>query len=128
MPTWREYKDLARSRGSLALEMFVVESVPVVEPAALQETLPEHLAYQKDMEAAGKLAFAGPLSDETGEQMTGAGLIVYRAGSLDEARAVAEADPMHANGKRSYTIRKWLINEGSLNLSIGLSNQSVKVS
>ncbi len=128
MPTWHEYKEIARSRGSLALEMYVVESTPSAEPPELQATLPAHLAYQKEMEKAGKLAFAGPLSDETGESMTGAGLIIYRAASLEEARKIADADPMHAEGKRSYRLRRWLINEGYLNLSITLSDQRVAVS
>lgn len=124
MPAWADYKETARARGSLALELYVVESTPQVEPAALQETLPAHLAYQKEMEQAGKLAFAGPLSDPTGELMNGTGLIVYRAASLEDARRIADADPMHAQGKRSYTLRRWLVNEGSFTVSVGLSGQS----
>ena len=57
--------------------------------------------------------------------MSGGGLIVYRAGSLDEARALAEADPMHRDGKRSFTLRRWLINEGSLTVSLALSSQTL---
>ena len=125
MPKWSDYKERARSRGSLALEMYVVESTPAVAPSALQATLPAHLEYQGKMEVAGKLAFAGPLSDETGAEMNGTGLIVYRAVSFDEARQIADADPMHAEGKRTYRIRRWLINEGSFNLSVALSQQSV---
>jgi hypothetical protein len=48
-------------------------------------------------------------------------MIIYRAASMEAARALAEADPMHSAQARSYTLRKWLINEGSLNISIGLS-------
>ncbi|MHA1566374.1 MAG: YciI family protein [Alphaproteobacteria bacterium] len=125
MPKWSDYKEAARSRGNLALEVYVVESTPVVEPKELQATLPAHLDYQKKMESAGKLAFAGPLSDETGAEMNGTGMIVYRAASLDEARQFANADPMHVEGKRTYKIRRWLINEGSFNLSVALSGQSV---
>jgi len=103
----------------------VVESTPAVAPSALQETLSAHLEYQGKMEAADKLAFAGPLADETGAEMNGTGLIVYRAVSFDEARQIADADPMHAEGRRPYRIRRWLINEGSFNLSVALSQQSV---
>ncbi len=126
MPKWQDYKAHARERGSLALELYVVESTPQVEPESLQATLPAHLEYQKHQERIGKLAFAGPLSDDTGELMEGTGLIVYRAGSLDEARQLADADPMHAEGKRRYRLRRWLINEGSFTVSVGLSDQSAR--
>ncbi len=57
--------------------------------------------------------------------MQGVGMIVYRAESMEAARALAEADPMHSAGARSYTLRKWLVNEGSLTLSVGLSTGKV---
>ena len=128
MPTWDDYKSEAKSRGALALELYVVHSTPAAEPEVLKATLPDHLAYQSQLEADGKLAFAGPLSDETGKQMQGMGMIILRAASFEEARSIAEADPMHAKRVRTYTLRKWMINEGSLTLSVGLSSQVVKLS
>ena len=125
MTSFSEYKEIAKSRGALAFEVFVVESTATADPASLQETLPAHLAYQRELEAEGRLIFAGPLSDTSGEAMSGGGLIVYRAGSFDEARALAEADPMHREGKRSFSLRRWLINEGSLTVSVSLSGQKV---
>lgn len=122
MPSWQEYKDIAKSRGALALELFVVESTPC-DPDLLKATLPSHLAYQKDMETKGALVLAGPLSDPSGEEMQGSGLIVYRAASFEDARAMAEADPMHKAGARSFTLRRWLVNEGSLSVSVTLSEQ-----
>ncbi|TNF21092.1 MAG: hypothetical protein EP318_08540 [Rhodobacteraceae bacterium] len=128
MPKWDAYKAEARSRGALALELYVVHSTPAGDPAAVKDALPDHLAYQAEMEARGALAFAGPLSDETGDEMQGMGLIVYRAASFAAARALAEADPMHKTGARSFTLRKWLVNEGSLTLSVGLSGRTVGLS
>ena len=40
---------------------------------------------------------------------------------LDAAKALADADPMHKTGARTYVMRRWLINEGSFSLSVGLS-------
>ncbi|RMF36749.1 MAG: hypothetical protein D6754_10875 [Alphaproteobacteria bacterium] len=128
MPSWQEYRETARSRGALALELYVVLSVKSGPEADIPAILPAHLAYQAEQEAAGRLAFAGPLSDETGTQNSGDGLIVYRAASLEEARALAEADPMHSSGTRRFTIRRWLINEGSLTLTVGLSGKRVMLS
>jgi len=127
MPSWSEYKETARLRGSLAFELFMVESTPAMAPPQMLEILPEHLAYQKQMESEGKLFLAGPLSDASGAEMSGGGLIIYRAASLEEARALTENDPMHKKGGRTFTLRKWLVNEGSLSISVGFSNQTASL-
>lgn len=125
MVAWADYKAEAKSRGALALELFVATSVPIKEPQDLKALLPDHLAYQAELERAGSLAFAGPLSDDSGEHMQGSGMMIYRAESFEAARALAEGDPMHKGGARSYVLRRWMINEGSLNLSVGLSTKQV---
>lgn len=127
MPSWSEYKTIARERGALAMELFIVESKLAVSPDEMMKHLPDHLAYQKEMEAMGKLVLAGPLSDISGTEMSGGGMIIYRAGSLDDARILAENDPMHKTGSRSFSIRSWLVNEGSLSFTINLSEQRAKI-
>ena len=126
MPAWSDYKQAAQQRGALACEMYAVISTPV-KPENLQEKLPAHLAYQAEMEQQGKLVMAGPLSDLTGELMEGVGMIIYRAESLAAAKALAEADPMHESRTRDFTIRRWLVNEGSFKLDIKLSAQTVSL-
>ena len=121
MVAWNEYKAMAKGRGALALELFVVQSTPAGAPENVKANLPAHLDYQRDMEQQGRLVMAGPVSDATGNEMNGAGMIIYRAESLDEATKMAQNDPMHASGARSFTVRKWLVNEGSLSLNVGLS-------
>lgn len=121
MVAWADYKAQAKSRGALALELFVAQSTPVQAPEQVKAVLPDHLAYQAELERAGNLAFAGPMSDETGEHMQGMGLIIYRAESLEAARSLAEADPMHKSGARSFVLRRWMINEGSFTLDVALS-------
>ena len=76
MPAWSEYKKAAQDRGSLACEMYAVISTPIA-PEKLQENLPAHLAYQAEQEQKGALVMAGPLSDLSGEQMEGIGMIIY---------------------------------------------------
>ncbi|MFK7994511.1 MAG: YciI family protein [Granulosicoccus sp.] len=128
MPDWSTYKASAKQRGALALELYVTESTPISDELALKTILPEHLEYQRKLETEGKLFLAGPLSDDTGTLMEGSGLVIYRCGSLEEARVLAENDPMHAKNVRKYRLRRWLINEGSPQFSTALSSQSVKLS
>ena len=125
MPAWTDYKAEAKSRGALAFEVYVAVSTPVAPPEKVKEALPDHLAYLRGLEANGSLMLAGPMSDETGAEMQGMGMLVLRAQSLEEARALAEGDPMHKTGARSFVLRRWLINEGSISVSTGLSSQSV---
>jgi uncharacterized protein YciI len=127
MVAWADYKAEAKSRGALALELYVAISTPAKEPQDVKASLPDHLAYQAELERGGALAFAGPMSDESGAHMQGMGMIVYRAESLEAARALADGDPMHQSGARGYVLRRWMINEGSLNLSVGLSTKQVKL-
>jgi len=128
MVAWADYKKEAKSRGALALELYAAISTPAKEPQDVKTALPDHLAYQAGLERSGALAFAGPMSDETGDQMQGIGLIIYRADSLDAARILAENDPMHQSGARTFTLRRWMINEGSMTLTVGLSTNSATLS
>ncbi len=125
---WTDYHQQAKERGALALELFVAQSVPAKGPEDVKASLAAHLAYQAELEEQGQLAFAGPMSDETGELMQGMGMIIYRADSLETANALAAADPMHKSGARTFTMRRWMINEGSLTLSVGLSKNTVDLS
>lgn len=128
MVAWSDYKNAAIERGSLAYELFVAISTPIVTPEELKAQLPAHLEYQGSLEASGALAFAGPLSDVTGDLMEGVGMIVYRAESMAAAKALANADPMHASGTRTYELRRWMINEGSFQLNVKLSAQDINFS
>ncbi len=125
MPSWSQYRETASSRGALAFELYVVESTLCKAPQDAQAVLPQHLEYQREMEETGKLVLAGPLSDPSGEEMSGGGLIIYRATSMEAARAIADNDPMHKAGARIYTLRRWLVNEGSISLTVGLSTQKI---
>ncbi|WP_163847691.1 YciI family protein [Pseudooceanicola aestuarii] len=127
MADWDSYRDGARKRGALGWELFVVHSVPTAPPEEVQAVLPDHLAYQSQLEEAGTLVMAGPVSDETGTRADGMGMMIYRAASLEEATRIARADPMHARGARSFAIRKWLVNEGALSVNLRLSAQAVSL-
>lgn len=127
MVAWVDYKKAAQERGSLALELYVAISTPAKSPEDMKAQLPGHLEYQAGLEQSGNLAFAGPMSDLGGDQMQGMGMIVYRAESLEAARKLADADPMHATGTRTYEMRRWMINEGSLTLGVKFAAQSVKL-
>jgi hypothetical protein len=126
--TWRQRVDNARAEGLAAREYFIVFTEPAKGREAVQRHLMIHLEYQRELEKRGVMVAAGPLSDEKGEEWTGKGMIILRAASIAEAKAIADADPMHRDGVRTYKVIPWLMNEGSFTLSIKLAAQKVEFS
>jgi uncharacterized protein len=114
---------VAASAGRLRKRLFVVTSTAVAGFAPLKEHLADHLAYLRTLEDAGKLFLGGPLFDDDPERWSGDGLLVYAAADAEEARAITEADPLHRSGARTFSIRAWLVNDGSLTLTVRLSDQ-----
>ena len=74
------------------------------------------------MEEEGVSIAAGPCWADDEETWNGEGVVVLRAKSLADARKIAESDPMHASGARSFSVRPWLINEGSITVKVGFGS------
>ncbi len=63
-------------------------------PASLETRMkvrPDHVAFLETLNAAGRLAFAGPFLD--GEGKPNGSLVVVVADSVDDARAMLADDP-----------------------------------
>lgn len=123
-PKWADYGETSYARGCMAMEVFVCHTTPVQPGPPPADTMAAHLEYQKQIEAKGKLFLAGPLSDEAGEVMSGGGMIVYVAENMTAARALADADPMHSAGVRTYNMQAWRLNEGAPMPGLRLSSRS----
>ncbi len=119
--SWQSHIDHVKAKGLLAKRLYVILTRPTGAIEALAAHLAEHLAYQKDLEARGITFAAGPFADDAENEWSGEGMIIVRAASLSEARAIAEADPMHSSGVRSFRIRPWLLNEGAITVSVRYS-------
>ena len=109
----------------LRMQLYVITTMPVRGPG-IQAVLPAHLDYQVALERAGTLFGAGPLFAE-GADVPHGGMIIVRARDEAEARAIADADPFHAQGLRHYTVNRWMLNEGSMTVTIRFSDQSAVI-
>jgi uncharacterized protein YciI len=116
--SWADLLTMCEEHGLLAKRLYVVLSEPTGGPGPVRENLEEHLAYQSRLEKEGIMFAAGPLSDDAEQEWPGGGLFIYRAGSRAEAVKLAEADPMHASGARSFTVRPWMLNEGTFSVRL----------
>jgi uncharacterized protein YciI len=116
--TAKEVVDISRERGFLSKQLYVVFTTPTNGMGPVMEHLQSHLDYQGLLEQKGIMFAAGPHWTDDEERWDGEGMVVVRASSLDEAKTIAANDPMHRSGARSYRVRPWLVNEGTLTVKL----------
>lgn len=79
------------------------------KPNALQlrmDTRPEHVDFLNDLNAKGVLTFAGPFLDDAAKP--NGSLVVIKAETIEEARAIAAADPYAKAGLfATVDIKPW---------------------
>lgn len=120
--SWQEQVDFAASHGLLGMRLYVISSKPSNGLRAVLDNVEEHVAFQTQLERDGVMFAAGPLASEDLTEWLGEGLFMYRADSIDDARKIAESDPMHSSGARNFTIREWMVNEGTYTVQVFYSS------
>jgi uncharacterized protein YciI len=79
--------------------LLLATGVPGKAPTG--DVLTEHGSHLARLDQEGKLALAGPFLDRFG------GAIVLRAANADEAKRIAEQDPMVRGGFETYELIPW---------------------
>lgn len=110
----------------LGKKFWIVTTKPTAPPEVVGKYLREHLLNQIRLEKEGVLFGAGPVRDPQGNVEYG--MFILRCKTEEEARAIADADPMHKAGVREYTLHTWSMNEGRINVSIDVSDQTYSFS
>ncbi len=113
---------LEACKGMLQKQLYVYFTTPVSGMGPVMENLDAHLTFQVELEKKGIMFGAGPHWSEDEKRWEGDGMVIIRAGSLAEAREIAASDPMHSSGARSFTVRPWLMNEGTVTIKISYSD------
>jgi uncharacterized protein YciI len=113
------------SEKFLGRQLYVIHTVPKASSEELARLLPEHLEHQIRLEKSGIMFAAGPMINTDGTPA--GGLIVIRAKDFTEATAIADSDPFHKAGLRTYTLRRWTVNEGSYSVRVNYSDQSYTI-
>ena len=120
-PTWGDMVDQCSDLGLLAKKLYVIFTSPVNGLNPIME------AYQNKIQDEGIMFGAGPFSDDTEQKWNGEGMVIVRAESMAAAKEIADNDPMHKSGARSYRIRPWLLNEGKITVDLTFSNKSMVI-
>jgi hypothetical protein len=103
-----------RRRGYLARQLYMVSTRPVNGIGPVMANLDIHLSFQEELERDGIMFAAGPNWTDDEQAWEGDGTVVIRAASL-------------INGARTFTVRPWLVNEGTITVQLGLATGRFKL-
>ncbi len=126
MPTSAEERIQELTKRMLRKRLYVVLSKGGATPEQIGALLPQHLEYMIGLERKGVLFASGPLSDAEGKTR-GDGLTIIRAANAADARRIAEQDPFVLNKLRTFELREWTVMEGSLGITVKLSDQTLEL-
>ena len=112
--------------GGLHKELFVIFTTPIAPREEILKMLPKHLDRQVELERKGILFAAGPMFEE-GAKGCSPRNDCYSSKFFEEARKIADGDPLHEAGLRTYTVDRWIINEGSYTVNIKYSDQTMQI-
>lgn len=85
-------------------------------PEKLQEIQRAHLEHLGRMAREGHLVVAGPFGDQEDESLRG--LALYRVGSVERARELAEADPAVLAGRLEVEVMTLYTEKGAMTFPI----------
>jgi len=93
---------LEASKGMLQKQLYAIFTTPTDGLGPVFANIENHLAFQVQLEQDGIMYAAGPLWTDDEQSWEGEGMVVVRAESRAAAIAIAERDPMHTSGARSF--------------------------
>lgn len=111
----------SRRRGYLAQQLYVILTSPADGIGPVMDCLADHLKFQEQLETDGVMFAAGPQWTDNEEEWEGDGMVIIRADSIEQAREIASRDPMHRCGARVFTLRPWMVNEGTISLKLAFA-------
>jgi len=118
---------LQACKDMLRKELYVVFTTPTNGLGPVMQNLDGHLQFQIGLEKKGIMFGAGPFFADNESDWNGEGMVIIRAESLEAAKEIAAQDPMHKSGARSFKVRPWLLNEGTITIQLNYSDRSQKV-
>jgi uncharacterized protein YciI len=92
-----------RSAGRQEAKYYLIFLHSIPERPLSPEVVELHAAHLAELDDSGELVMAGPLVERAG------GLIVLRTGSIAEAIAIAEEDPLVRGAYQTYELGTWLV-------------------
>jgi len=104
--------------------------VALRKPADLtrfHELLPAHLQWAVQCEQRGELFASGPFIDANRQAGAPGGMSIFRAGSIDEVERILSGDPFISQGVYTAEIKKWMLMEGGMSVTVSFSKQTYQL-
>lgn len=98
---FERYQLVLLRRGPRATE------IPESELEAIQKA---HIGHLDKMAEEGAIVAAGPFDDQSDDSFRG--MCLYRVGSVEEARTLAEQDPAVKAGRLRVEVMTWMTAKG----------------
>ncbi len=111
----------------LNLKLFVMVRRTVRPKDLVPSLLVAHLQWMVAKEEQGKIFASGPFEVAGAERGAAGGLSILRAADEQEARGIADDDPLVRSGVVAYDMHAWLLMEGDLQLRVRLSQRSAQL-
>ncbi len=113
-------------RAMLNKPLYVALRQPA-DLSRLSELLPAHLEWTIAAERRGELFASGPFAGDGVAPGALGGLSILRAQSVEEARRLLQADPFIREGVYTVDVKKWMLMEGGLTLTVRFSDRSANL-
>ena len=120
MPAEGQIADLLKPM--LKKRLFVGLSKAVAPAEEMLPHVTEHLWYMNRLEAEGFLFASGPFVQDG--VLVGDGLTILQTETIEQARALMDAEPLNAGGFRQYELRPWELREGRITVTLSASASS----
>jgi len=120
--TTSDQDEIERLKSRMIMKSYYVMFRRVVDRTRLPPVMLAHYQWIIGLEKKGRVLASGPLF-EAGDG-PGVGMTVFRAASFEEATALAQGDPFCESGAATFEIKRWQLNEGRIQISVDLSDQT----
>jgi uncharacterized protein YciI len=113
--------ELADLTKLLGRDYWLILSTPVdgTDAEGIGRHVSAHVTWLLGLERSGVLFLSGPLLSGPGTG-PGSGITVLRVADEASAQRIAADDPFVTAGLRTFTVHKWRLNEGSVNIRLSL--------
>jgi len=87
-------------------------NAPGLDEQTLQDLQAGHIAHMARLRQEGQIVTNGPVLDQPDDALRG--FAIYRTGSLDRARELAEQDPSVRSGRLRVEVMTWWVPAGTM--------------
>ncbi|MCB5364174.1 hypothetical protein H0484_10495 [Pusillimonas sp. CC-YST705] len=119
--------DVKAQLAGMLNKSFYVSLRRPADLSRIDSLLQAHLDWAVQAERRGELFMSGPFMAEGAKPGTQGGMMILRADSEAAAWRIIEQDPFIKQGVFTAEVKRWVLMEGSMTVSVRFSDQSYQL-